>query len=379
MGIVDRIGLLFTDVSYESVSTRRSFVELALEHAKEAGRMERDVELVERHTSGLPAGSAFNAIREWKGLVEEDGVLAVISTFFSDTGMSLVPTINSGECPTMLMAGDQHLATKWSFNVQIGDLIQSGFSAMVWCHYHGHRRVAIVRDTTWHGEQWVSACRTAARRLSMTITTIESIPASQANTHRSEDAQREAAAAALKRIRETKPEAVVSICALASLAVAQEMQAMGWDIPRVSGSVGFESCRLPECAAFWEGWVGPSVWDEKNSMCSKLIDSWEAKFGSRVGVFRECIGVAYYDAARLLFEALGEARIRTRSGLRDGLERVHYLSASSGAPSTIMGFTPYEHRAYHGADTIVLRRQAGPSVTDSKLEAYMSQLWPAGL
>lgn len=374
----DRIGLLFCDVSYESVKTRRSLVELALEHAREAGHMERDVELVERHTNGLPTGSAFNVIREWKGLVEEEGVLAVIGSFHSDTGISLVPTIDSGECPTMLMGGDQHLPSKWTFNVQIGDLIQSAFAAMAWCHYHGHRRVALVRDTAWHCEQWANACRIAARRLSMTIVTIESIPSSQANTHRSEDAQREASAAALKRIRVMEPDALVSICALGSLAVAQGIQAMGWDIPRVSGSVGFESSRLPECAGFWDGWVGASVWDEKNRMCSKLLDSWEAKFGSRTGVFRECIAVAYYDAARLLFAALGEARIRNRSGLRDGLQSVHYMSAASGAPSTVMGFTPYEHRAYQGADTIVLRRQAGASVADSKFEAYMSQLWPAG-
>src|SRR5258708_31817169 len=121
----DRIGLLFCDVSYESVKTRRSFVDLALEHAKEAGHVERDVELVERHTHGLPSGSAFNVIREWKGLVEEEGVLAVIGSNHSDTGISLVPIIDSGECPTMLMGGDQHLPSKWTFNVQIGDLIQS--------------------------------------------------------------------------------------------------------------------------------------------------------------------------------------------------------------------------------------------------------------
>jgi branched-chain amino acid transport system substrate-binding protein len=218
----DRIGLLFCDVSYESAETRRRFVELALEHAKDAGRMERDVELVERHTKGLPAGSAFNVTREWKRLVEEEGVLAVIGPFHSDTGISLVPTIDSGECPTMLMGGDQHLASKWTFNVQMGDLIQSAVAAMAWCQHHGHRRVALVRDTAWHCEQFADVCRMAARRLSMTIVTIESIPASQAKTHQSEDAQRKAAAAALKRIRVMEPDAVVSICALASLAVARE-------------------------------------------------------------------------------------------------------------------------------------------------------------
>lgn len=374
----ERIGLLFCDVAHESAETRRRFVELAIKQAQESGELEVDIELVERHTVALPGGRAIDAIREWKNLVDEDGVIAVIGTCHADTGISLVPTIDAGECATTLMGGDHHLVGKWAFNVQLGDMIQGAFAAMAWCHHHGYRNVALVRDTAWHANQWLEACQMAARRLDINILTVESLPSTQSAVDKSEDPQREAASGALKRIRDLAPDALVNISALGSLAVAQEMSVIDWDVPRVSASLGFETCRLPQCAELWQGWVGISVWDEANAAFGRMAESYEDAYGPRTGVWRDCIAVGYHDATRVILAALNGARVRNRSGLRDALEGLHYLAGASGAPSTIMGFTPYEHRAYHGPDTIVLRRQVGPTTRDNVLEGYLSGYWPVG-
>ena len=57
------------------------------------------------------------------------------------------------------------------------------------------------------------------------------------------------------------------------------------------------------------------------------------------------VGVAAYDIGRLLGEGLVSTTHLTREGLRDGLESVKRLPASSGLEGTTMGFGNYDHGA----------------------------------
>ena len=67
------------------------------------------------------------------------------------------------------------------------------------------------------------------------------------------------------------------------------------------------------------------------------------------------IGVAAYDMGRLVAEAVARAAHLTRAGIKDGLERVKQLPASSGMDGTTMGFGHYDHGALKGR-YLVLRQ-----------------------
>lgn len=372
----NRIGLLVTDVAYETTEARVRWLELAVDEATERGILEKDIDIVVETTVGLPLGSAFDASRSWRRLVEDEGVLAVIGPTHADTGVSMLPTIDAGRCPTMLLGGHPGLVGHWTFNVQAGDMITDAYLAMAWCHQRGHQRVALIRDTAWHGQHWLESCEDAAARLGLDILRVETIGASLSDLRNPEPQQNAAARRSLERIRELAPDAVVMIASLSAVAYAQELHKMRWDIPRVAGTLAFESSRLPGVTQYWDGWVGVATWDESNPTLMDFLARWKRKYGSHLGVFREDIGSVYFDAMRLILEGIARARVLNRDGVRDGLEAVHRLPACSGASSTTMGFGPWDHRAYKGPDTSLLRRQQGSTTEGSTAEAWLSELWP---
>jgi len=67
------------------------------------------------------------------------------------------------------------------------------------------------------------------------------------------------------------------------------------------------------------------------------------------------VGVAGYDIGRLLGEAIVRSDHLTRAGLRDGLERVKRLPATSGHDGTTMGFGAWDRGALKGP-YLVLRQ-----------------------
>jgi hypothetical protein len=74
------------------------------------------------------------------------------------------------------------------------------------------------------------------------------------------------------------------------------------------------------------------------------------------------VGVAAYDIGRLLGEALARCAHLTRAGLRDALERVKQLPATSGLGGTTMGFGHYDHAALKGHYLVLREWRDGRSV-----------------
>jgi hypothetical protein len=74
------------------------------------------------------------------------------------------------------------------------------------------------------------------------------------------------------------------------------------------------------------------------------------------------IGVAAYDIGRLLGAALARTEHLPRAGVRDALECVKRLPASSGRPGTTMGFGVWDHAALKGPFLVLRKWESGRSV-----------------
>ena len=74
------------------------------------------------------------------------------------------------------------------------------------------------------------------------------------------------------------------------------------------------------------------------------------------------VGVAAYDIGRLLAEAVARSAHLTRSGLKEGLERVKRLPAATGMEGTTMGFGHYDHGALKGRYLVLRSWRDGKSV-----------------
>jgi hypothetical protein len=74
------------------------------------------------------------------------------------------------------------------------------------------------------------------------------------------------------------------------------------------------------------------------------------------------VGVAGYDIGRLLGEAIVRGDHLTRDGIRDGLERVKRLAASSGHDGTLMGFGQWDRAALKGHYLVLREWRDGKNV-----------------
>jgi len=65
---------------------------------------------------------------------------------------------------------------------------------------------------------------------------------------------------------------------------------------------------------------------------------------------------------RLVGEAVARAHHLTRAGMKQGLERVKQLPATSGREGTIMGFGVYDHGALKGRYLVLREWRDGTTV-----------------
>jgi hypothetical protein len=111
----------------------------------------------------------------------------------------------------------------------------------------------------------------------------------------------------------------------------------------------------PDWRDGWAGWEYLDGVADDNTMRHRLREkSKRAAAGP--------IGCAAYDMGRLVGEAVARAHHLTRAGLKDGLERVKQLSATSGVEGTMMGFGHYDHAALKGQYLVLREWRDGKTV-----------------
>jgi ABC-type branched-subunit amino acid transport system substrate-binding protein len=336
---------------------------LALDGALDRGELEQPVELVTREVEGLPTGSERAVVEAWREL-SSVGVVAVLGPSNADNGMAVRPAANEGRTPTVLFGCSEQLASEWTFSVPWGAAPEDVFLATSWLHHEGHRRVALLWDSAWHGEEWFAYAQLAARRFGVEQVGDARIPAHVVGDD-PKQRQHDEARRGLEALRELAPDALLMMTSHGSVPFATALQELGWDVPRVIAGGSFGAARkLP---ALFAGWVGTCLWDDENPTCQDFLASYEKRFGARPP---EDMAIAVYDGARALLEGIALAPVRSRDGVRTGLERVKQLPASSGGPGSVLSFGPHDPRGYKGRDLSILRRQATPERDGCVFEAY---------
>ena len=63
-----------------------------------------------------------------------------------------------------------------------------------------------------------------------------------------------------------------------------------------------------------------------------------------------------YDIGNTFALALGRMRYVTPTALRDAMDTLRRIPSCTGGPGTIITLGPSDHRAYKGADFLLLRR-----------------------
>ncbi|HVJ98882.1 MAG TPA: ABC transporter substrate-binding protein, partial [Acidimicrobiia bacterium] len=114
-----RIGLL-----YDYPQGDDSFVKalrLGLDEVAASGRLDRDIEFVEKAVRGLPSGSEAAVARGFEELVADD-VVAIIGPSISDNALIVAPLCDAARVPAINYTGGERTRSHFGFHYQIGSL-----------------------------------------------------------------------------------------------------------------------------------------------------------------------------------------------------------------------------------------------------------------
>jgi branched-chain amino acid transport system substrate-binding protein len=125
---------------------------------------------------------------------------------------------------------------------------------------------------------------------------------------------------------------------MSSRAVAVALADSGWTVPVVANSALMFGYARPEWRDGWAGWEYLDAIADDNERRRRLREQHPA-------IGAAPVPCALVDIGRLLGEAIAVSDHLTRSGVRDGLERVKRLPAACGYEGTTMGFGVYDHGA----------------------------------
>jgi hypothetical protein len=102
-----------------------------------------------------------------------------------------------------------------------------------------------------------------------------------------------------------------------------------------------------------DGFIGLDQYDERNLVGQALLDRFAARYGRRPEFFAPSLG---YDFGACIAAALADAHPLTGAGVRNGLERIKFIEAASGAPGTRIRFGHYIRQGWMGSEYLVARR-----------------------
>jgi branched-chain amino acid transport system substrate-binding protein len=330
------VGLLFDFPQADRGESFEEATRLGFDEVAATGRIDRAVEFVHRHARGLPLGTEHDVVQAFLEL-EDAGVLLILGPSISDNGLIVQPLADAAGLPCINYTGGERTRGEFMFHYQIGSLEEEPAVLATRLAHRGLRRAAVIHDRSPVGARYAECFDEARAALGIETT------GSAAISPVAEDAEE-----AVDRLRGGNPDALVYFgLGVTSRAVAVALAQIGWDVPVVANSALMFGYARPDWRDGWAGWEYLDGVADDNLMRRRLRQrSKRAAAGP--------IGCAAYDMGRLVGEAVARARHLTRTGLKEGLERVKQLPATSGVEGTTMGFGVYDHAALKG-QYLVLR------------------------
>jgi ABC-type branched-subunit amino acid transport system substrate-binding protein len=333
---------------------------LAFDEAFESGLLDRSVELVIEEVEGPPERDAASVIRAWHRLVEHHQVLAVVGPFITDMVRILRDQIEQDQVPIVTYAATVKASGDYVFQTPNGTFADETFHTARYLRRRGATSVGIVREDNPIGDEYADFFRQHARRVGLSVASdqIVSGHATRGEMRRAMTALRDAGAESVMHLG-------YGLTFFEILTVMQELrERVGWDPPRatittwvLASGLGEEGgspylLNQPLREALFEGWVGVDLPHEGNQVFTGFMERYVKRYGGARPF--GCYPAHMYDIGRTLAEAIAAARPVNPRGVKGGLEQVRMLPAAMGAPGTVIGFAPYDHRGYKG-DYLVLR------------------------
>ena len=337
-----RIGFLYDFPQGDDLFS--ASLRLGLDEVASSGRLDRDIEFVERHARGLPSGSEHDVKRAFAELVD-DGAVAIIGPSISDNALIAAPLCDAARIPAINYSGGERTRSQWMFHYQVGSLEEEPPVLAQRMVERGLGRAAVVFDQSPVGRRYAECFEAARARLGLEVTGTASI-ASLAET----------ADDLLTRLRGGNPDVLVYLgLGVSSRAVALARLALDWDIPVLANSALMFGYARRDWRDGYAGWEYVDTIADDNARRSALGEISPRAAGGP-------IGCAAYDMGRLLGEGIAQSDHPTRAGIADGLRRVKQLPATSGYEGTLMGYGTWEHAALKGHYLVLREWRDGKSV-----------------
>lgn len=345
-----KIGILVSEPQL-SDEVWRNVAQMALEEAQRREILDYDVEFIEERAEGLPTGTVQSVIDAWHRLADK-GVIAIVGPATADNAMAIREVADAGQIPTLSITATSYVASDWCFSVSWGSGPEDSFRMVDYLKSQGCSSMGIIWDTMWHSGEFVEFLNIAGKRAGIRTTCEERISMRIREMGTPSELQLRQARVALENIRSTNPDALAVATALATAAVGRVLKDMNWDVPVVcNNSLGIG--RGPKAQGAMDGWVGTSIYDERNPIATRFLDEYVERFGS---VYHTDFQLTAHSAFRMLFEGVSLAPIMTRRGVYEGLEKVRMFPSALGSPGSYLGFGTHDRRALKGREMIVLRR-----------------------
>jgi ABC-type branched-subunit amino acid transport system substrate-binding protein len=310
---------------------------VALDDVVASGRLDRDVELVDAHCLGLPAGTAFAVERAYRELVAQ-GVLAVVGPAIGDNALVTTPLADEARVPTINWAGTERGRSEYMFHLQVGSHEDESVVLARHVAALGPRRVGVVLDRSPIGRRYASFFETECEVLGLEVAA--RVPIAPLATD---------ATAAIDALQASGVEAMVYLgLGLAGTAVARACTRAGWRVPAAMNTAGLRGYD-PEYARVIDGWAYVDMLADGNQVLARL----RGRLGADAG--RGVVPAVGYDLGQLVAEGLARAPELTREGVKEGLELVKLVPAAEGRDGTTLGFGHWDRGALHG-EYLVLRQ-----------------------
>jgi branched-chain amino acid transport system substrate-binding protein len=323
-----RIGLLYDFPQMGDLFAKA--MRIGIDEVAATGRLDRDVELIERQSRGLPSGSEAEVARAFAELDDED-VVAIVGPSISDNALIAAPLCDAARLAAINYSGGERTRSQWMFHYQVGSLEEEPPVLAARMAERGLRRAAVIFDQSPVGRRYAECFEAARARLGLEVTGTASI-----------SALAEDATALLERLRAAQPDVLVYLgLGVSSRAVALARSSLEWDVPVLANSALMFGYARPDWRDGYLGWEYIDTIADDNRTRARLQELFPHAAGGP-------IGCAAYDIGRLLGEGIAAAEHLTRAGVADGLRRVKQLPASSGHEGTLIGFGVWDHAALKG-------------------------------
>jgi branched-chain amino acid transport system substrate-binding protein len=331
-----RIGVFLDFPQADGGTATEAALRLGFDEVTQAGRLDREVELVVHAVRGLPMGSEHEVADGFRELAAA-GCLLVVGPSISDNALITTPIGDALGLVTINYTGGERTRGEFGFHYQVGSLEEEPAVLAGRLRERGFTRPAVIHDRSPVGRRYAECFDDAAPALGLEVTGRQGV------APLSEDV-----ISTLARLRNAEPDSLVYLgLGVSSRAVALGLEALEWRPPTVANSALMFGYARPEWRDGWAGWEYlDAIADDNERRRSIGEDSPKTAAGP--------VTCALVDIGRLAGEAIARADHLTRAGVRDALERVKRLPAACGYEGTTMGFGVYDHGALAG-DFLVLR------------------------